>query len=512
MKIRVSFCCLFILLATSAFSQEPADALRYSYLTGEGGTARAKGVGNAVGALGGEFSTLFVNPAGIGFNKTGDFVVTPNYWIKKTNAEYLGNSATATKNKFNLGTTGVMFSSSSRRGKVENVTIGIGINRMADFNNHIFYSGVNTNSSYSEKYLETLIYGNVTDPNDAATLFPYGASLALNTYLIDTIAGAGGAVEGYRSLANPAYGLLQEMDIMTSGGIIDASLGVGVNLEDKWYFGGTLSFPFLHYVRNANYRESDQSGDGGNYFNFFEANEELETKGVGINGKLGMIFTPNGQLRLGLAVHTPTFYQLTDLYNMQIVTELEGYAGPGQLTLSSTDLNEGDFLRSRYNLTTPWRAILSGSYIINNSPDVSAQNGFITADIEYVDYTASAFHAVNNDAEYSSYYETVNEAIDNLYTTAINVRLGGEMKFNTFMVRLGGAYYGSPYKEDNTKSVTNISGGIGYRDKGMYVDLSYTHSMSKSRHFPYLLQDKENVAANLKGTYSNIALTLGFKL
>ncbi len=65
-------------------------------------------------------------------------------------------------------------------------------------------SGLNNQSSYSEKYLEELINNNVTDPNDAANNFPNGASLAFNTYLIDTIQGSGGSVAGYRSLVDTA--------------------------------------------------------------------------------------------------------------------------------------------------------------------------------------------------------------------------------------------------------------------------------------------------------------------
>ena len=190
----------------------------------------------------------------------------------------------------------------------------MGVNRVADFNNHIYYRGTNNNSSYSEKYLEQLINDNVTDPNNAATYDPYGASLAFNTYLIDTLQAPDGSVSGYKTQANPSTGLIQENTINTTGGITDLAFGMGVNLQDKWYFGGTISLPFLNYNRNASYGKVMLLLIRIIISTISRLNESLQTKGVGINAKLGIIFKPVENVRLGLAFHTPTSYQLTDDY------------------------------------------------------------------------------------------------------------------------------------------------------------------------------------------------------
>ena len=283
---------------TKIYAQEPADALRYSWLT-QNGTARNQAIGGAGASLGGEFSSLFINPAGLGFYNTNEFVFTPGYALKNFKSAYKNSSATSSNNNFNLGASGFIFSSPTPQQKTKGFTFAIGVNRMADFNNHIYYKGLNTTSSYSEKYLEELIKNNVTDPNKAATDYPFGASLAFNTYLIDTVQRANGSVAGYRSLANPNFGLLQENTINTSGGITDISFGGGVNLQDKLFFGGSLSFPFLNYNRDSHYKESDASGNPNNNFNYFESNETLQTKGIGINAKLGVIYKPVEDVRLG---------------------------------------------------------------------------------------------------------------------------------------------------------------------------------------------------------------------
>ncbi|MEO9004261.1 MAG: aromatic hydrocarbon degradation protein [Ginsengibacter sp.] len=516
--MKAKYVTLFIILFTSySYAQEPADALRYSFLTQDGGTARSQAIGGAGGSLGGEFSSLFINPAGLGFYKTGDFAFTPQFSMKNSKSEYRATKAGDKSTNFNLGTTGVLFASPSSPGKsVKSFTFGIGINRVADFNNHVYYRGTNKTSSYSEKYLEELIDNKVTDPNSAAQKYPYGSSLAFNTYLIDAIFNPDSTISGYITQADPAYGLLQENTINTTGGITDLAIGAGLNVQEKWYFGGTLSFPILRYNKDATYRESDQSGDSNNDFNYFESIESLQTTGIGVNGKFGVIFKPVEDVRLGLAAHTPTFYSITDNYVAEVITDLEGYGGTGIKHQSSTDFPDangqtGQPLESRYNIVTPWRVILSGTYLFHGVENVEQQRGFVTADLEYVNYKDASFKAERNDSEGKDYYNSVNKTIKNLYASAINVRLGGELKFNTFMVRLGGAYYGNPYKNEKSNLI-KVSGGVGYRNKGFFIDLTYVQSMNKDVDYPYLLQDKANVPAYLKNNAGNIIATIGFKL
>lgn len=513
MKSGYVLAIVVLLTSIHALAQEPADALRYSYLT-QNGTARNQAVGGAGASLGGEFTSLFINPAGLGFYKTNEVVLTPGYALKNNSSNYINNSSSSKDNNFNLGASGLLFSSPSLSptSKTKNFTFAIGVNRIADFNNDIYYKGTNTSSSYSEKYLEELRDNNVTDPNDAANSYPFGSSLAFNTFLVDTIQGTDGSVTGYRSQANPAFALMQENTIHTSGGITDISLGGGVNVKEKLFFGGTLSFPFLNFKRNSTYKETDASGNPNNNFNYFEESESLQTKGVGVNVKLGMIYKPVDNVRLGLAIHTPTFYELTDEYNATITTDLEGYGGAGIKTQSSSDLNNGALLESKYNLVTPMKIIASGSLLFHEVADVTQQKGFITADVEYINYKGNSFKAYDNTDEASKdYYSSVNKAIDNAYKNALNVKVGGELKYNTYMLRLGGAYYGNPYKNESA-SLYKVSGGLGYRNKGIFIDLTYIYSLTKDVNYPYQLEDKPNTAADVKNTGGNIIVTVGFKI
>lgn len=511
--MKAIFLALFTLLSTQILTaQDPTDGLRYSYLTGDGGTARNQALGGAGGSLGGEFSTLFINPAGLGFFKTGDFVITPSFLANTNSSQYLGSFAGDNSQKLGLSASGILFSRNYTGKKIRNLTTGIGINKTANFNNHIFYRGTNKTSSYSEQYLEEFQRDKVTDDQTAGQGYPFGSSMAFNTFLINPLFNSSNEVDGYFSLANPAFGLRQTMDQKTSGGITDISVGLGANLQDKLYFGGTLSFPVLRYRRDANYREEDMSGDTHNDFAFFEADETLETTGVGINLKLGAIYKPSQDVQLGVTFLTPTFYQMTDLYNMTISTDGEGFGGQtGVLTQSSAFLNNGNFLRTTYNLVTPLRGMISGTYFFSTGEEVSEQKGFVTGDIEFVNYRGISFKDANNDESYRTYYKQLNSKMDDLYKSAVNLKLGGEIKLNKLMVRLGGAYYGNPYSNEST-SLAKITGGLGYRNRGFYIDLAYTYGIHKDIQYPYRLQDVPVQPAKLTNDASNIALTLGFKL
>ena len=508
---------LFIVLffvATKIYAQEPGDALRYSWLT-QSGTARNQAIGGAGGSLGGEFSTMFMNPAGIGFYKTSEFVFTPFVNLQKNKSAYIGTSASASKNNFNLGTTGFLFSVPDYRGsKTKNFTIGLGINRAADFNSNVFYKGTNNKSSYSEKYLEELVNNNVTDPNHAASDFPFGSSLAFNTYVIDTTEAADGSVSGYKSLANPSSGLNQQNTITTTGGITDIALAGALNLKDKLYLGASLTVPVLNYDRTNNFRESDAT-EVANNFNYFEVIETLQTKGYGVNAKVGLIYKPVEYVRLGLAFHSPTFYELTDKYTTSVTSDVEGYGGGDRVKTQSSDVFTNDMPGElKYNLTTPWRVIASASYVFREVENVKRQRGFITADVEYVNYKASSFTTIDEDTDTKKYFKELNASIDQQYKSAINFRLGGELKFNTLMFRLGGAYYSNPYKnkENDKGSRVRLGGGLGYRDKGFFVDLTYVYAINKDVHYPYRLEGNSFDRASLKNNAGNIVATVGFKL
>lgn len=508
--MKYSILIIFFLTTLYAGAQTPEDALRTAWFT-QNGTARNMATGGVMGSLGGDITANHVNPAGLGVFKTNEWVLTPGIALNRNKFNYRGTDTANSKSNFNLGASGVILSSASRKDKKwTSSAIAFSINQLANYDNHIQFRGFNNFSSFTEQYLEELTKDRA-DTFAALSNYIFGSSLAFRTYLVDTTSGPGGAVTGYQSLVPISTGVNQLYDATTHGGYHEIALGLAGNLEDKMYVGGSLTIPIINYTRDLIYSETDATNNPNNQFKSFEYRESFTSHGIGIGAKVGIIYKPQESWRLGFAFHSPQFIGYTDRISSSIVANTETYAGTK--TANSNDLNSGNPGERKYDLITPWRAIASASYVFREINDTKQQRAFVSADIEYVNYRGSRFSAADksNDA-LATYYQTLNDVVKDTYKGNINVRIGGELKFHTIMFRLGGAYYGSPYADDNLKASRVLAtGGIGYRDHGIFIDLSYAHNFTKDAVFAYRLNDKPNTYAEQSGGRGNVVLTLGFK-
>lgn len=507
-----AFLCLMSLKA-----QSPEDVLRYGYFPLKG-SARQMAVGGAMGSLGGDIGTLFVNPAGLGFFKTKEWVVSPGFILNNSKANFRGTDTMIKRSGFDLGMLGVVVGFNEKGSKWANQAFSIGFNQTANFNNNVYYKGLNNQSSYSEVFANEFkrsglsIDDAINDPTQA-----YSSALALYTYLVDTFRTGSTGPDSLVIKSQPevllekGIALQQEKRIETRGGIYELALGYAANMDDKLYLGGSIGIPFVSYTRRTFYRESDPSGITNNNFDYFQYNDTLTTTGAGINLKLGAIYKPSEFVRLGFAVHTPTFYSLTDKQKTGLTANTENVHNT--LSMYSTKLL-GEEGKSQYSALSPWRVMVSGSYVFRETNDTRRQRAFITGDIEYVNYRGTRFSTINDEVTEGdkAYYRELKSVIKDYYKSAFNFRVGGELKFNTIMFRLGGAYYASPYKEKEFKSsIMQATGGLGYRNHGMFIDLTYVHNFTKDVNFPYRLDTKPNTYAVQQNARGNVMLTVGFK-
>ncbi|MFT4092122.1 MAG: aromatic hydrocarbon degradation protein [Niabella sp.] len=495
-------------------AQTKEDALRYSFLQNSG-TARSQGIANANGAIGGEISTIFSNPANIGFYKTGDFVISGGLNLLSNDAAYLGASNKENKTSGFLGTTGFVLGKPNYNdgSSLKSSAFGIAVNRVADFNNRVVYNnkgGQLSRTSMADYFIEDIIASN--------SLYAYGSELAVNSgWVQETVNGDTVNLSSSAVDLAIASGLEQQETIITNGGITELAFAGAANFNDRVFLGGTIGLPILRYGASRRYVEQDpDASDNTNGFDAAWYDDDLVTKGVGINLKVGIVFKATDNLRLGFAAHSPTFYSLTDSYSAAAGSNLDAGAN-GDYTAYS-DVSTYD-----YNLQTPYKLMGSFSLLFGNVNDISTQKGFLSGDVEYVNYMASTFRTIensdNDNNANNEYFGYVNNDIDDAYKGAVNARLGAELKFNPISVRLGGAYYGNPYKSGDNGSVTQATGGLGYRNKGFFIDLGYVHSFSKEYTiYPYQVtptaDDPTYVSnpAKIKPSASRVVFTLGFKI
>jgi hypothetical protein len=510
---------LFLLLpAADVFAQVPEDAVRYSWYP-QNGTARTMAIGGVMGSLGGDITAMYVNPAGLGFYKTREFVLTPGFSMDRLKTNYRETTTEEKKNSFGFGPIGYIEGRSSRQNRKNSTAFGIAFTQTANFDKVIRYKALNNYSSFSEQLAEEFAKSgrSIDDVLNTMSPFPYTSALGLYTYLIDTVrTGNSVQVRGVtENLLDAGQALQQEMYKTNSGGLYELALTAAHNSDDKWFLGGTVGIPIVNYKSHTEFTETDTSSNNRNGFKSFTHTDDFRTVGVGLNLKLGVIYRPQDYLRFGLALHTPSLMMQTDEHTASLVTNLETPSGlPETFRSTSNQFTNGVAGESKYTQFTPWRFILSGAYVFRELENVKKQKGFVSADIEYVAHGAGRFRSDNEEPteEEKDYYKALNKVVKQQYKGAFNFKLGGELKFNIIMARLGFAYYMNPYKDAVFKANRMLlSGGLGYRHKGVFVDLTYVHSINKDADFPYRLEDRANTYAVTKQTLGNVVATIGWK-
>jgi hypothetical protein len=206
-------------------AQNETDALRYAQIFPMG-TARSAGMGGAFGAFGADFSTLSINPAGIGFYRASEFAVTPSMDYSMTSSQYLGQKSDDNTSAFFLGNLGFVYShlTGKQKGLVA-INFGIGYNREKNFSNSVIMQGVNNNSSLLDNF------ANNADGTTSDDLYAFEEALAWDVYMIDTVNGQPLNYQTVFSMwgDNPGstYGQMQRRILETSCGIGEYVFSLG---------------------------------------------------------------------------------------------------------------------------------------------------------------------------------------------------------------------------------------------------------------------------------------------
>ena len=472
-------------------AQNVGDAVRYSFFDPIG-TARTVGVGSAFGAMGGDFSVISINPAGLGEYRMSEFNFSPSINNSSTNAYFVddfGSNATRTNSSFNLDNIGFVSANNRRGTGWVTSNWAIGFSKLTDFDRSISIAG-ETEGTITDRFLEAA--GNL-EPEDldgfeAGPAYDGGAIfLSDGIYVSDYLEGD----------------IVQKSQVISqSGGINELSLAWAGNYNNKLNLGLSVGVPFVSFEERKTYKESVVDG---NFSNDLEYIESLNTSGVGLNFKLGMQYKPTTLLRIGMAIQSPTWYNLNDDYSSRLAyaysTQDESFSGVGESPLGSF----------KYKYESPWK--FTGS--IGSVLRLGDINGFINADIEFIDYTNNEFDftAFSNNPVEISYTQEVNNAIDNVLGTATNYRLGSEFAYKKVRVRGGYTISTSPYV-DESKTFNSWSAGLGFREDKFFIDLGYRARSTQEGYTPYIVEAENSVEplANFNTDYGKFVATIGFKI
>jgi len=494
---------LFItgLTVSASYSQEVSDALRYSQenLTG---TARYRAMSGAFGAVGGDISSLSVNPAGSAIFNSNQVGVTFSNQNIKNNSNYFDTQTSDKENSFILNQAGGVFVFKNNNPNVgwNKIAIGATYENTNNFNNQVFSAGTNPTNSidgYFLDYANGIPLGNIANADYRDLNYSQQqAFFGLEGYVINPVTGDNNNTQYFTNV--PAGGNYhQENEIYTRGYNSKIGFNIATSYKDRLYFGANLNVHVTDYRRTSSFYEYNN-----NPLETYETisnvrfNNELYTYGNGFSFQLGAIGKVTDAFRLGIAYESNTWYELYDEVSQSLYSTTETSAG--ETFNNSINPNIVNVYES-YTLQTPDKWTFSAAYVFGKS-------GLLSVDYGIRNYGNSKFKPTNDAG-----FRGINNDISNTLTSTGELRIGAEYKIKQLSLRGGYRYEGSPYKNGITVGELNsYSAGLGYNFGSTKLDLAYSYLERESNQgfFTRGFTDGANITSKL----NNVTMTLLFEL
>lgn len=485
------------------------------------GTARSVSMGGAFGALGGDISAIAINPAGIGVYRSSEIVTTLNFQNTKTETEL--NLGKINENKFKVNFDNLAFVTTVplNSDEVPFLNFGFSYNRLKKFDREYGTAGTNLSHSMA-KYMADRANSasNITNPevlkyteDEEFSPFHDYDWMAVFGYNAGLIEHNSGGYHKSNQLGNISHNSLYSRE---KGSISSYDFNIGTNISDIVNLGLTLSVTDLKYHL---YSEFDE--DYGDFSNAgFTLKNEFKSEGAGFQIAAGVILKPIDELRIGLAYHSPTWYNMTDYYYADFDYNLSGIMNSNPNGGPTSAYLPTPAYRYDYKLRTPDRftASLAG---------VLGQIAILSADYEYTNYGSNMRLFEDNGREMG---HRPNESIEKHYKGASTIRVGGEIRFTPqFSGRVGYAWMQSPLKDnfkrgkDEAMTVGSVTQytldgdrnyftyGLGYRfSRNFFADIAFVMGSQKDDLQSFYTENKAE-GSTLKTTTFQGLLTLGYR-
>lgn len=497
---------IFLLFAgftfSAAQSQEIIDAVRYAQ-DNLSGTARFRAMGGAFGALGGDLSSININPAGSAVFSNNQIAATLSNFNVKNNSNYFGTNTSISDNSFDLNQIGgvFVFKNQNSNNNWKKISFSINYENTNNFNNSIFSSGVNPTNSVDGYFLS---YANgvplsVLDNSNYGELDNGGqqAFLGYQAYIINPVDNTNPNNSQYVSNVTSGGNYYQENGIYTNGYNGKLSFNMASSYQDKLYFGINLNSHFTDFYRSTSFYERNNNPLGLDYtVKNLRFDNNLYTYGTGFSFQIGVIGKVTTNTRLGLAYESPTWYNLSDEFSQNLAA-VSANSG-GQLPADVVDPQLVNYY-APYKLQTPSK--FTGSFA-----QIFGKTGLISIDYSIKNYGNTKFQPKND-----VYYRGLNSEMNNILSTSGELRIGAEYKIKEWSLRGGYRFEEGPYKNSNTiGDLNSFSGGLGYNFGVFKLDVAYAYAERNSQQGFFTQGFTDGAKINTKN--NNVSMTLLFEL
>ena len=238
--------------------------------------------------------------------------------------------------------------------------------------------------------------------------------------------------------------------------------------------------------------------------------QAVDLDGTGVNMKFGRIYRPIPALRLGAAVHTPTYYSLDRTYQSYLSTNFNP-SGDTTPALDDVGLNAWEF-------SSPTRLMFGASYSFGHV-------AVISLDYERTWYNGMRVHDVPNG--FDIYPDKYRQEFRDNFKGGNTLRAGVEVKpLPKLALRVGYGYndgalrnaYANYINRPLTYRAVNYSGGVGYSFGRTTIDVAYQRLVqSQTSYLLYYALDDAGVFDTASPYYSTeynrdyVVMTLGYR-
>lgn len=490
---------LFLLPVSVLFAQDISDAVRFSSQDLLG-TARFTAMGGAFSSLGGDMSSLKLNPAGSSIFLNNHASGTLNLNLINNDVEFGNRFVNTNESDFNLNQAGTVFvfTSNNPEKTVSKYAYGFSYDQIANYNDQ--YSAVGQNNQSIDQFFLDSANGIPLD-----LLVPrQGESISeLYTFLGETEGvSAQNALLGYQTfvfdavdpdnLNNTEYvsnvnanNFQQNYFISESGYNGKFAFNASVELNKRFYFGINLNAHYLEYNRFTSYRETNTNSNS--EINEIRFDNRLRTRSSAFSFQIGSIAKITNELRAALSYSSPIWYNVTDETDQFLRTDSNEF-GPSSVNPNVINI----FPDYNFRTASKWTAGLS--YVFK-------KNGLISIDYSLQDHTNSKFR--------TNAIQFLNTGIEQNLTTAANLNVGGEYVYKQLRFRGGYFLQETPYEDESIQGdLSGLSLGLGYDFGNFNLDLAYTRAVIDREDVLYETDLQQTASVN--SIISNIFLTVSF--
>lgn len=465
---KLYFLAILVLPCSQLIAQNVFDALRYSTNQIDG-TARFSALSGAFSPLGGEISSVGINPAGSSIFLQNQVSFTMSVLDRNNASNYKGTTTEAGHTDLNISNAGAVFIfNTSGNSNWQKFAVGINYNQTNNFDNEKYIAG-NTSNSLG-KYFKDAAQGTplnllqLQSGESISDLYRYlgetegsnaqNAFLGYQGYIIDPVVDDP-ANTNY--ISNTGTGLFQQQLWGYADGYMGQyTLNLSTQYANNFYFGLNLNTHAIDYRQSSFILEKNSNGNSSLKRIGFENN--LSVLGNGFSFQLGGIVKLNESLRFSITYDSPTWYTISEETSQYLETSRIEDGITSSTVVDPRIIN----VFQDYRLQTPYKLSAGSAYVFG-------AKGLLSFEYAFKDYASTKFGPSND-----PYFQIENNTIKNTLKGSSSIKLGGEYRWNELSFRGGLSYEESPLKDSDLHGdKKGFSLGMGYNVGSYSIDFSY---------------------------------------